>query len=136
MSQGYLARRVATAQIDSHHVGRAATEHERLDRLLRATIEAAGGVRFEGLVNRLSESLDQHYFDVRRHVAATRPSGEWVQASLRHLTAATFDTQVGRDLEGVRRHLEAHIESCPLLDPPGSTGSGSRGSGSRGTGRR
>jgi hypothetical protein len=126
MTQDHLARRVATRQIDSHHVGRAATEHERLDHLMRATIEAAGGVRFAGLVNRLSESLDQHYFDVRRHVAATRPSGEWVQASLRHLTAATFDAQVGRDLEGVRRHLEAHIESCPLLDEPCSRGSGSR----------
>ncbi|CAN5418944.1 hypothetical protein BH23ACT3_BH23ACT3_19500 [soil metagenome] len=118
MSPEHAPRLTATRQTDSRHVGRAVTEHELLDHLLRSAIEAAGGVSFAGFVNRLSESLDQHYFDVRRYVAATRPSGEWVQASLRHLNTATFDTQVGRDLEGVRRHLEAHIESCPLLDEP------------------
>jgi hypothetical protein len=106
--------------------GRAVTEHERLELLLGATIEAAGSVRFAGLVNRLTERLDQHYFDVRRHVAAVSAGGEWAQSSLRHLNAATFDTQVGRDLEGVRRHLEAHIASCPLLDEPGRTHFGRR----------
>lgn len=99
-------------------VGRVTAEHEHLGRLLSATIDAAGSVRFPGLVNRLTECLDQHYFDVRRHVAATSAAGEWVQSSLRHLNAATFDIQVGRDLEGVRRHLDAHIGSCPLLDEP------------------
>jgi hypothetical protein len=107
-------------------VQRVMTEHEHLGHLLSATIEAAGSVRFPGLVNRLTERLDQHYFDVRRHVAATSPGGEWVQSSLHHLNAATFDTQVGRDLEGVRRHLDAHIGSCPLLDQPCPTLPGRR----------
>lgn len=103
-------------EVDLRYGRRVSTEHDRMAELLRAAIESAGGVRLAGLANRLSERLDQHYFDVRRHVAARGLSDEWAQESLRHLSAATFDIQVGRDLHVAQLHLEAHTSSCPLLD--------------------